>query len=57
MSLKRVRVMNIALNDLPEGKYRNLTKEETRKLYAMIKDSSNAPKIADIDIDYDNDVE
>ena len=31
-SLKRIRVMNIRLDDLPEGKWRNLTEEELSEL-------------------------
>ena len=33
--LKRVRVMNIELKELKKGEYRELTKEETRELYAL----------------------
>ncbi len=32
--LKRIRVMNILLNDLKSGEYRELTKEELKTLYA-----------------------
>lgn len=41
VSLKRIRVMNIELGDLPVGKYREVTVPEKRMLYSMIKDSSN----------------
>ena len=34
-AIKRIRVMNITLNNLQEGKYRELTKEETSMLYKM----------------------
>lgn len=38
--LKRVRVMNICLGDLPVGKYREATAEEMQVLREMIRDSS-----------------
>lgn len=41
--LLRVRVMNIRLGSLPEGKWRQLTEEELRCLDEQIRDSSNAP--------------
>ena len=34
--LKRIRVMNIELGDLEQGKYRNLTKLERDELYSML---------------------
>ncbi len=37
-SLKRVRVMNIELGDLPVGEYRDLTREEVASLMKLIKD-------------------
>lgn len=43
--LKRVRIMNIALGDLPAGKYRKLTDQELNGLYEQLKDSSNDPVI------------
>ncbi len=42
--LIRVRIMNIQLGDLPVGTYRNLTEEETAKLYQQIRHSYSAPK-------------
>ena len=33
--------MNIRLGNLKVGAYRELTKEETKELYRLIKDSSN----------------
>ncbi|MDR3205829.1 MAG: pseudouridine synthase [Candidatus Methanoplasma sp.] len=36
VSLKRVRVMNIRLGDMKEGRCRNITKAERSELYAMI---------------------
>lgn len=39
--LVRVRVMNIKLGDLRPGQYRDVTEEEIRHLYELIKDSSN----------------
>ncbi len=43
MALKRIRVMNITLNDLPIGKYRDITEAEWEELSMLIKDSSNEP--------------
>ena len=40
-SLRRVRIMNIELGDLKEGKYRTLTKTELEDLYQGIQNSSN----------------
>ena len=39
--LKRIRVMNIVLGDLPVGSYREVTREEKKILFAMIQNSSN----------------
>lgn len=36
VKLKRIRIMNIELNDLPVGKWRNLTEEELNDLFAII---------------------
>lgn len=38
--LKRVRIMNISLNNIPLGKWRNLTAEEINEIMLMISDSS-----------------
>lgn len=43
--LKRIRVMNIELGDLPEGKYREATAQELEALQEMIKDSSETTVI------------
>lgn len=43
VSLKRIRVMNIELGDLPVGKWRNLTEKELKKLKEMIRYSDNRP--------------
>lgn len=43
VSLKRIRVMNIELGDLPIGKWRNLTEKELKKLKEMIRYSDNRP--------------
>lgn len=40
-SLRRVRIMNIELGDLKEGKYRRLTNTELDELYSGIQNSSN----------------
>lgn len=37
--LKRLRIMNIHLGDLPKGQYRNLSKSEFKELNRMISDS------------------
>lgn len=42
-SLERVRIMNIKLGDLEEGKYRKVTKEEWEELQRLLKNSSNLP--------------
>ena len=41
VSLKRVRIMNILLGDLPCGTYRKVTQEELKRLEQMIEHSSN----------------
>ena len=41
VSLKRVRIMNIRLGDLPSGKYRMATPEERKRLEQMLEGSSN----------------
>ena len=43
-SLIRIRIMNIKLNHLKSGTYRNLTPKELEELRQMIADSSNAPR-------------
>ena len=42
--LKRVRIMNIELGELPVGQYRDVTPEEYRSLQALIKHSYSAPR-------------
>lgn len=37
VKLKRIRIMNIELKNLPVGKWRNLTEEEVRDLLAKTK--------------------
>lgn len=41
VSLKRVRIMNIHLGDLPVGKYRMVTPQELERLEQMLEGSSN----------------
>lgn len=41
VGLKRVRIMNIKLGDLPVGKYRELSKEEWEELQQMLQHSSS----------------
>lgn len=43
--LKRIRVMNICLGDLPVGKYREATEEERKVLRELIRDSSETTVI------------
>ena len=43
--LKRIRVMNIELGDLPVGAYREVTAQEMKTLQEMIKDSSETTVI------------
>jgi len=39
VALKRIRILNIELGDLKEGEYRNLSKEEKKILFNLIKDA------------------
>ncbi|MEX0996243.1 MAG: 23S rRNA pseudouridine(2604) synthase RluF [Flavobacteriaceae bacterium] len=39
VALKRVRIMNVKLNDLAPGTWRNLTQEELSLIHKMVKDS------------------
>lgn len=41
VKLKRIRIMNIVLGDLKEGRWRNVTMAERKTLYRMLADSSN----------------
>ncbi len=41
VNLKRVRIMNICLGDLPVGKYRPVTPQEMKRLLQMLRDSSD----------------
>lgn len=41
VSLKRVRIMNIHLGDLPSGAYRSVTTQELERLEQMLAGSSN----------------
>ena len=41
-ALKRVRIMNISLGNLPEGKWRDLTDKELQELKDSLKDSDNS---------------
>ncbi len=38
--LKRTRIMNVSLNNIPVGKWRNLTKEELAEIMSMVERSS-----------------
>ncbi|GHU62123.1 pseudouridine synthase [Clostridia bacterium] len=41
--LKRLRIMHVTLGNLEEGEYRNLTKQEERKLKQLLTSSDNRP--------------
>ena len=43
VALKRVRIMNLTLDDLPTGEWRHLTREEVAKLQESLTDSDNTP--------------
>jgi len=43
ISLKRVRIMNIALGTLKPGKFRNITKKEMAEIESRIRDSAKTP--------------
>ena len=38
INLKRIRIMNIKLNDLKIGEYRDITKDEYEKLMNILKE-------------------
>lgn len=40
VALKRIRIMNVTLDDLPLGSWRNLTRQELEVINKMVKDSS-----------------
>ena len=43
LELKRTRIMNISLDDLPSGAWRDLTKKELDGLKAAVSSSDNTP--------------
>ena len=43
VKMKRIRIMNIMLGDLPTGSYREISREEQEELYRRIQGSSNQP--------------
>lgn len=43
LELKRIRIMNIEIGDLPTGKWRNLTSDELQGLKEAVKISDNTP--------------
>ncbi len=43
VALKRVRIMNICLGDLPVGQYREVTAEEWKELERLLEGSENGP--------------
>ena len=43
VKLKRIRIMNIMLGDLPTGSYREISRDEQEELYRRIQGSSNQP--------------
>ena len=53
VALKRVRIMNLTLGDLPTGEWRHLTREEVAKLQESLTDSDNTPySVSDLDQDF-----
>ncbi|MBT0608313.1 23S rRNA pseudouridine(2604) synthase RluF [Aequorivita echinoideorum] len=44
VALKRIRIMNLELGNLPVGEWRNLTENELKILKASVADSDNQPK-------------
>lgn len=53
VSLKRVRIMNLNLGDLPKGQWRHLTPEEIRGLHESLIDSDNTPfSASDLEQDF-----
>ena len=44
-SLRRIRIMNILLGDLPVGKWRRLSQEETEKLKEQLRESAGAERL------------
>jgi 23S rRNA pseudouridine2604 synthase len=53
VSLKRVRIMNLTIGDLPSGKWRALTQAEISALQNSLIDSDNTPFTAsDLEQDY-----
>jgi len=49
LALKRERIMNIELGDLPIGKWRDLTEKELDGLKGMLKDSNNTSFVDSLD--------
>lgn len=45
VALKRIRIMNLELRDLPLGQWRDLTAKELEQLKEAVKDSDGKPKI------------
>ncbi len=43
-ALKRLRIMNIELGNLPIGKWRDLTKQELKELQGSVEESKNVPQ-------------
>ena len=43
VKLKRIRIMNITLGDLPSGSYREVSRKEQEELYRRIQGSTNQP--------------
>src|SRR5690606_21373500 len=44
VALKRIRIMNLELGDLPVGQWRDLTEEELKILKDSVKDNEGSPK-------------
>ena len=52
--LKRLRIMNVTLDDLPLGEWRDLTPEELKEIKEMVQDSI---KTEEASISEENDIE
>ena len=53
ISLKRVRIMNLTMGDLPKGQWRHLTPEEIQGLQESLIDSDNTPfSASDLEQDF-----
>ena len=49
IKLKRIRIMNVSLGELPVGKWRDLTKEELEKIKELVSSSTKTSKASQIE--------